>query len=76
MRRLHEVRGMVKKRKLVGKKRACIFAGDCERIQEVGCCAYCSRKSCWQRCNDDVETCKYFLEEEDKDNGKEVLQGV
>lgn len=66
---------MARRKKLDGKKRVCIFAGDCERIQEVGCCAYCSRESCWQRCNDDVETCKYFLEE-DKDNGKEVLQGV
>ena len=67
---------MARRKKLDGKKRVCIFAGDCERIQEVGCCAYCPRKNCWQRCNDDVETCKYFLAKENKDDDKEVLQGV
>lgn len=67
---------MARKRKMVGtKNRMCIFPGDCERIQEVGCCTYCPRKSCWRRCNDNVENCKYFLEKEDYDE-KEVLQGV
>ena len=66
---------MARRKKADGKKRVCIFAGDCERIQQVGCCAYCPRKSCWQRCNDKVENCKYFLEKEVYDD-KEVLQGV
>lgn len=52
--------------------KGCIFSGDCDAIKKVGCCHFCKRKSCWKRCYDDLETCKYYADMEDTEGHDEM----
>lgn len=51
----------------------CVLRNNCDN--GYLCCNYCKKKSCENRCYDDANKCKYFIQDNNKDVQVSPLHG-